>query len=443
MKKLQVVVATLIVIAVTPVSLRAQYYYGGGQQVQLGIDSLKICLKFDDLITQQDQADIISSIGRIVSLLPDTNVIDNFQVCSLMTGVGYDSFLDSVQAVEGIYLVEPYYLGSFNSALLVGDGFCVSFDSLLSQTEINSINLSYNVILDYELEGMHNVFVLRNTDSSSFRMLDLANSYYLLTQTNYSHPEFGIRIQTQAYKLYDYYHSYQAHTKKVIGTFNTASVWDFAGLTAPVKVAVLDDGVTSHEDLPASRVLAGRDFANNDLNPQPGTQQAHGMACAGIIGASHTTDPVGGESPNSGVISLDAHVNILPVKIFTDGGAGVFSATLAQAITWAWQNGADILSNSWGYGFLCPGYDNVTDAINSATQLGRNGKGCPAIFASGNSLNSAHVGVIYPACLASAFAVGATQLSDVRWYYSHYGSALDIVAPSGDLCLQGDVWSLD
>lgn len=188
MKKLQVVVATLIVIAVTPVSLRAQYYYGGGQQVPLGIDSLKICLKFDDIITQQDQADIISSIGRIVSLLPDTNVTDNFQACSLITGVGYDSFLDSVQAVEGIYLVEPYYLGSFDSALLVGDGFCVSFDSLLSQAEIDSINLSYNVVIDYELEGMDNVFVLRNTDSSSFRMLDLANSYYLLIETNYSLP---------------------------------------------------------------------------------------------------------------------------------------------------------------------------------------------------------------------------------------------------------------
>lgn len=187
-------------------------------------------------------------------------------------------------------------------------------------------------------------------------------------------------------------------------------------MTEPVKVAVLDDGVTSHEDLPASRILAGRDFADNDFNAQPGSFRAHGMACAGIIAAEHTTDSVGGLSSSSGVISLDAYVNILPVKIFTDLGQGGTSVTATEAINWAWQNGADILSNSWSFPALCPfPLDNVIDAINSATQLGRNGKGC----------------------------VGATQLNDVRWYYSQYGSALDIVAPSGDFCLQGDVWSLD
>jgi len=205
-----------------------------------------VCLKFDDVVTEQGQADFISAIGRIVSLVTDEHVIDNFQVCSLTTGANYGGYLDSVQAIEGIYLVEPYYVTDLDSAFLVGDGFCVSFDELMSQSQIDSLNSLYKVQMDYELEGMPNVFLLRNNDSTGYRMLDLANAYYLLPQTNYSHPEFGVRVETQAYKLFDYYNAYQFHTKKVIGNYNIASVWDFAGLTKPIKVGVLDDGVTSH-----------------------------------------------------------------------------------------------------------------------------------------------------------------------------------------------------
>jgi serine protease len=118
---------------------------------------------------------------------------------------------------------------------------------------------------------------------------------------------------------------------------------------------------------------------------------------------------------------------------------------VAAAITAAYASGADILSNSWGYGFSCPAggsFDVLSEAIQNATILGRGGRGCPVIFSSGNG--SPYIsGVLYPACLEAAFSVGATQLDDYRWYYSSYGSALDIVAPSGDVCLQGDVWTLD
>ena len=34
-------------------------------------------------------------------------------------------------------------------------------------------------------------------------------------------------------------------------------------------------------------------------------------------------------------------------------------------------------------------------------------------------------------------------MNDVRWNYSNYGLDLDVVAPSGDINRQGDVWTLD
>jgi serine protease len=351
-------------------------------------------------------------------------------------------FLDSVQEIEGVYQAEPYYLNEDDSAFLVGLTLCVAFNQGITGSQIDSINAMYGVVIDHEIEGMANVFVLRNTDSSGYRLLDLANAYYELSQTRYAHPDFGVRVQKHSYRLFDYYSGSQVHIKKVIGSFNTASVWDFAGLTGDtIVVAVIDDGVASHEDLPSSRVLAGYDFADNDDNPTPGGEEAHGMACAGIIGASHTTDSVEGLSSSSGTISMNPSTTIRPVKIFNDLGKGCGPSATAAAITYAYTSGADVLSNSWGYDFTCPyALDVVSDAIEDATTLGRGGLGCPMIFSAGNWGN---VNPRYPSCRPDVMAVGAVQLNDVRWSYSCYGSTLDIVAPSGACNLVGDVWTLD
>ncbi len=169
------------------------------------------------------------------------------------------------------------------------------------------------------------------------------------------------------------------------------------------------------------------------------------MGCAGIISATHTIDSVTGLSTSSGTFSLDDHTNILPVKIFHDNGLGTVADSLAMAINYAWQNGADLLSNSWGYGPFPAQFviDIVGDALERAYLFGRNGRGCPVIFASGNHAQGAPGLLAFPASYWTSFSVGATEHDDDRWNYSAYGTGLDIVAPSGNVNLQGDVWTLD
>lgn len=442
MKILKLIWIAIIVMALLTAVVSGQSYYGSEGPIPLQVDSLKVTLRFDEDLTYPAQQALLESVGRIVDVVEDSNLIDDFVVYLLSTGDGYDAFLDSLDTLGGIYLVEPYYLMQDGFALPVGEKFCVGFDSTVTMSEIDSINTIYNVIVDREIVGMPNVFVLKNTDSSGYRVLELANVYYGMPQTSYSHPNFGIRTRHTSYMLYDYYNEYQPHTKKVIGNFNAASVWDFAGLTEVVTVAVIDDGVDAHEDLPSSRILPGYDFADNDSDPTPGDYAAHGMGCVGIIGASHTTDINAGTYPSSGVISLAPHVNILPVKKFHNSGQGVTADIAAEAITYARENGADILSNSWGFpnpNFNAPILD---DAIERASLFGRNGRGCPVIFAAGNFAISFPGQVGYPANQPGAFSVGATELDDDRWYYSQYGTGLDMVAPSDDGNTVG-VWSLD
>jgi len=292
---------------------------------------------------------------------------------------------------------------------------------------------------------MPSTYVLMNTTNSGRRVLGLANIYHNLPETRYAHPNFGIPVQQMSYNLYDYYSTHQWHIKRVIGSFNTASVWDFNGLQYPITVAVIDDGVDSHEDLPDGRILPGYDFADNETDTRPGPQLAHGMGCAGIIAASHTTDSMAGLQKYSGVLSLAPNVRVLPINIFDNLGGSAEIALLTDAITYAYTNGADILSCSWGFDSRTADFPTLTDALERATLFGRNGRGCPVIFASGNTrfFYPDPSYVRYPARLPFCFGVGATWLRDTRWDYSCFGAGLDLVAPSGDVELLGDVWTLD
>jgi subtilisin family serine protease len=275
-------------------------------------------------------------------------------------------------------------------------------------------------------------------------ILDLANAYHNLAAVRYAHPEFGIKPVLFDYRIFDRYSQYQWHLKKVVGDFNNVTVWDFAGLDSAITVAVIDDGIAEHEDLPAARISPGYDFAGSKPFPLPGQLFAHGMGCAGIIAASHTTDSILGLQTNTGVFSLNPKALIKPVRIFDDHGfCWLGSDQIAEAITYAWRFGADIISCSWGYVDPDDEPTVVADAINDAYTLGRNGLGCPVIYASGNGAISYPRKVSFPARYSKCLAVGAIDITDTRWDYSQYGNDLDLVAPSGETNLLGDVWTLD
>ena len=100
----------------------------------------------------------------------------------------------------------------------------------------------------------------------------------------------------------------------------------------------------------------------------------------------------------------------------------------ADAINFACNNGAAVISNSWGSSVK---YQVIDDAISNALRNGRSGKGCVVVFASGNDYQST---VGYPAnCNPEVIAVGAISSSGMRASFSNYGSALDVVAPGEDV----------
>lgn len=442
MRKTGTAAMLIVVVFITFGIAEAQYYYSAGKQIPLKIDQTKVKIKFADYVTDSLRQEILKGIESVHSWLVDDYPTDGFYAYSLTLGQDFDQVASSLKNLKDIEMVEPYYLFETGETYNSGSGFVVGFNEKVSREQIDAINKQHNVVIDQISEFTPSVYVLNVTRSSDLGLLDMANIYYEMDETYFSHPNTTGGFYPTAYMLEDNYHSYQWNIKQVIGRFNQASVWDFSGLTDSLVVAVLDDGVTSHYDLEPSRILPGFDFSYpHDADPSPGPYCGHGMACTGLIAANHSVVGQAKSSPNyTGMISIDPHVKILPIKIFRSldcTGTGVSISDLADAINYAWQHGADVLSNSWSNGFVP--YDDISLAIDSAAIRGRNGKGCAVVFASGNVPG----GMSWMAAHPLALGVGSCDSALQRFPYSGEGDSLDLVAPSGWTCYQGNIWSLD
>jgi subtilisin family serine protease len=211
--------------------------------------------------------------------------------------------------------------------------------------------------------------------------------------------------------------------------------WNIATGTG-IKVAIIDEGVDlSHPDL-AANLLNGYDATGNGSGGAPNStnDDAHGTGCAGIVAAVANN--------SIGVAGVAYNAKIIPVRIAYTNGYPLGSpyrtwitsdSWIANGITWAKNDGADILSNSWGGGSAS---STVTNAINDAISNGRSGKGCVVLFATGNDNASS---ITYPSSLSNVIAVGASSMCDERksftscdgeyWWGGNYGTGLDVMAP--------------
>ncbi|MEL6132892.1 MAG: S8 family serine peptidase [Bacteroidota bacterium] len=200
-----------------------------------------------------------------------------------------------------------------------------------------------------------------------------------------------------------------------------------------ITVAIVDVGVEDHVDLfndatGISRVLPGASMADPINSPKGGpisdpvNPQAHGVSIAGIIAASHN---------NIGVAGIAPKVKILPIHISLSISA---VSEAADAINYAWKNGADVINNSWAADFCSSNesfFPPVFDAIDSALTYGREGKGCVVIYASGiiDTSNTSSC-VRYPASIGSVLTVSAMDALGDRPTYAPFGPEVDIAAPS-------------
>lgn len=206
------------------------------------------------------------------------------------------------------------------------------------------------------------------------------------------------------------------------GDVGAVEAWSYTQGSPDVLIAVLDDGIDlDHPDLAPNLASAGRDFT-----PDGGATAAprvpadrHGTSVAGVAAAR-------GDN-GIGVSGICPRCRILPVRVHGSSNLGT-----AAAFRYAVEQGADIITNSWGYtrdaGHAVD--DAVRDAIESAAREGRGGRGALIVFGVTNesvdNCSGPHADI---ASLDSVIAVGVANHDD-EVGGSGFGTCLDLVAPS-------------
>jgi subtilisin family serine protease len=272
--------------------------------------------------------------------------------------------------------------------------------------------------LSAQSPDLENIYVLETDDPLAY-IPAIAEAYKKDPNVVYAEPDY--KVKALMFPNDPYYASSNSwgqgyddlwDMKKI----SCLSAWDIAQGEG-VIVAVIDTGVDyTHPDIAANMWNDGADhygydFVNNDVDPMDG--YGHGTHCAGTIAA------IGNN--NLGIIGVAPKAKIMAVKGLDDYGSGYVSV-LALCLRYAADNGADVLSNSWGV----PGFSQtIADAVDYAHDLG-----CVIVAAAGN--NNADAINFSPANLSNVITVSALDQNDQKCYFSNYGQKIDVGAPGGN-----------
>ena len=290
----------------------------------------------------------------------------------------------------------------------------------------------------YEYPKLTNIYKLTIKDTTYgavFPLItaleNLGDDYVVYAEPNY-HFESDVTVPP-ADALYQYqYNASSMNADSAWQIMNDSSITD-----EDIIISIIDTGVdTAHVDLHGKKHVnlieqngqagvdddgngyvddfSGWDFVNMDNGPID--DNSHGTHCAAIAVANHDTIGIAGIAPNA---------KYLPMKGLESSG-GSTSSVLSQCVTYSANNGADILSMSFGgygrsfvmenalsyaYAFSMP----VGAAGNDGICIRNDGQLCP---------DGTPPAPMYPGAYTFVLAVQATQQnngwSGYRAWFTNY-----------------------
>lgn len=371
----------------------------------------------------------------------------------LVTNIYVTTDTTDINSYASNYYITPAYITSQGRKLYEINQVVLQF-----KKNVNSVTKN-NIISTYGLQHIKttSVYELYTTENA----LQKSKQIYQTGYVKYCTPNFMINIQKSHIPNDEYFTKqfYLYNTGQIINDGNSGTngadidatkAWDITKGDSSIIIAVIDEGVSpNHPDLPNSRqvILNGSNFAaqfdGTDVNiPSPVLDtfcgNNHGNACAGIIAAT--------QDNNIGISGIAPNCRIMPVRI--PFGFSVSSNVYADAIEFAHDNGADIISNSWG----SPS-SSADPVIATSIDYAING-GSVVVFSAGNTANHliSNDGFVTSPANANIYeliTVGASDRNDSLANYSPKNELIDITAPShkaynGQIASESfEVWTID
>lgn len=416
------------------------FYYRRGKKVVLDVKPTKNYVLFDARMKKGDLEQSLKSSGAVVRRFgvqkplasiklrrdqeeaPKTNwaIVDNINVDARPLRQG--------EIEQKVLYRAPFLVTKDGVEVGLSHLFLVKLKKAGDLTKLESLAKEHKVTILGNNRFMPLWYTLSCSKKSTGNALEVANKFHESGQFSVAEPDFLVSFQIQSAN--DTHFNLQwglENTGQHGGTagidINACDAWTHTTGDSGIIVAVLDHGVElNHPDMPNMSALSF-DTVNGTSPSQ--VRGNHGTACAGVIGASRNNNlGVAGVAPNITLMSISHTLQLGPNA----------AQQLANGISWGWQNGAHVISNSWGHSALASAL--IDDAIDDALTSGRGGLGTVVVFAAGN----ANGAVGYPASSNPGIvAVGAmspcaerknpSSCDNETWWGSNFGNELDVVTP--------------
>ena len=199
---------------------------------------------------------------------------------------------------------------------------------------------------------------------------------------------------------------------------DSEDAWDITLGSSNIKVAIIDNAIANnHSDL---TIYKQRDVSDNDNDATPALYYnqnsgwSHGTHCAGLAAANINN--------GIGIASLGGNAEIIAVKATPSSADGGSIYNSYNGIQWACENGANVISMSYG---SANESESIQNLINNYPEV-------IFIAAAGNDNVST---IFYPAGYQNVIAVGSVDGNDLKSSFSNYNAGLfpwvDIASPGG------------
>jgi len=311
------------------------------------------------------------------------------------------------------------------------ENLVIKFKPEISKETCENIIDTFNLKIKKVVQYSPNTYFVSAPEGTGLDVFQISESILNRPEVEFCHPEL---IRKKATKVV---HNRQWHLQKTtIGPLTIDAHSNAVSAHAITKgegiiIAVIDDGVDINHpefDIPG-KVVSGRDATLSTNDPMPKfNNERHGTACAGVACADGVN--ASGVAPKA---------KLMPIRHAAELG----SIEEADAIYWAVEQGADIISCSWGpidgdwfdktdenHFTEVPLPDITREAIKFAIEHGRNGKGCPIFWAAGNGREDVMLDGY--ASNPDVIAVAACNDTNKRSVYSDFGEAIWCCFPSND-----------
>ena len=383
-------------------------YYYKGKRIPLSVNDSKICISIpkDSEITRERILANVKALDNIADEYFDILIISQSEFNKLTT---LDSWKEDAKSV----IITSGYSTTDETEVFATPYLNIRLKREQDTGLLTSYAKKYRLKIVKQDPFMPLWYILAITLDSGINALECANKIWESGKFAESVPDLSSNdlICSNDPMFNQQWGLYNSNYPGI--DISVSSAWNYS-TGKNIKIAILDTGVDlDHIDLSSNISSLSYD---TETNTSPSIYSGdHGTHCAGIAAAIKDNGiQIAGVAPEATIVSISNSFE------FSTNSR----LKRADGIVWAYQNGADIISNSWSSGTY---HAAINEAIYDAFRYGRQGKGCVITFASGNdSCNS----VNYPAnCNDTILAVGAINNTGTRAGSSNYGTELDLVAP--------------